>query len=190
MLRTPGGRPCLGAISPGAANRSGVSDDGFTTVLPQAGRGDLPGGQQQGSEGRDGADDADRLATGVAQTSPGTQRLAGDLGRVTGPVLEAVGRERHIYPAALADRLAIVERLEPGDGCRVAFQQRGNAQQVAAALAGRHARPRSLVECPPRRRDGGIHVISQGCDCAIARFVAGVTASRVAAARPASWPSM
>jgi hypothetical protein len=80
-------------------------------------RRDLPGQHQQREIPRyDLADDADRLVAGKLAV----QRL-----RPAGVVEEMADRQRHVDVAALADRLAVVDRFQHGEKALVPLHGRG-----------------------------------------------------------------
>src|SRR4051794_27690565 len=65
-------------------------------------------------------------------------RLMQDAG---GEEAEVEHRARDIEPARERDRLAVVDRLEPGELLEIRFDQIGELQQQPAALRGGRARP-------------------------------------------------
>ena len=138
MLTTPGGRSACWQISANSSAVSGVVSAGLsTTVLPHGQRRrDLPRQHEQREVPRDDlAGDAERLGS-LAEA--GVLELVGPAG-----VVEEVRRgERDVDVARLADRLAVVERLEHRELAGALLQDPGDPEQVLAALARRHPRPR------------------------------------------------
>ena len=72
--------------------------------------------------------------------------LAVDLVGPAGVVAEAVDHQRQVGVAALADRLAVVERLQLGQLVDVLLDQVGELVHQAAAVAGVHLAPGAGVE--------------------------------------------
>ena len=126
-LSTPGGSPASSASSASRSALSGVCSAGLSTIVqPAASAGaDLPGGHQQRVvPGDDLGADADRLADRERQEAPvGRMHLAAQLGRPAGVVGEDA-RGAADVPAGLDQRLAVVERLEPGELVGVLLEQR------------------------------------------------------------------
>jgi hypothetical protein len=151
-LTTPSGSRAATHSSAKASAVSDVYSAGFsTTVLPAAERRrDLPGQHQQREvPGNDLADDADRRQPrelAVAQLRPA---------RV---VVEVARDERDVDVARLADRLAVVERLEHREQARVLLHLARDRVEVGARARAPAARSRRGRLCarprrprPPRR---------------------------------------
>jgi hypothetical protein len=71
------------------------------------------------------------------------------------------GHEGHVDVAALADGLAVVDRLEHGQLARPLLDQAGQPVQVLAPLAGGQARPGAVVGLAGGV-DGPVHVLGAG----------------------------
>ncbi len=153
MLTTPGGNPTSAISSAIRSEDSGVSSAGLsTTVLPAARAGPIFQLREHQREvpRHDLADHAERLAQHVVQEAgldrhdarPGTCR----------PCRRSSGRSR---PSAgrrgrgVADRMAGVERLEPGELVGVALDRVGQLQQEPARA---RRRPCALQAGTPRAR--------------------------------------
>ena len=139
---------------------SGVTWAGFTTiVLPAASAGrDLPADLEERVVPRpDQPAHADRLVddpaerVGVARVDEPAGVLVGEVG-----VVAEDARDVGDVPAALAHRLAGVERLEPGHLLEVAVDQAGDAVEQRRALDRRAARPVGRVEGAAGGRDRGL----------------------------------
>ena len=153
MLTTPGGRSACWQISANSSAVSGVVSAGLsTTVLPHGQRRrDLPRQHEQREVPRDDlAGHAERLGVGP---EAGVLELVGPAGVVE----EVRGDQRDVDVARLADRLAVVERLEHRELARPLLDDPGDAEQVLAALARRHRRPHLLVR-PAGGGDGAVDV--------------------------------
>ena len=117
----PGGSPASTQISAKASAVSGVYSAGFsTTVLPQASAGatfqaSISSGKFQGM---------------ICPHTP-TGRVAGELAvdqrGPAGVVVEVAGDERHVDVARLADRLAVVDRLQHGEEPLALLHRRARA---------------------------------------------------------------
>ena len=81
-----------------------------------------------------------------------------DLVGPAGVVAEAVDHQRQVAVAALADRLAVVERLELGQLVDVLLDQVGELVHQPAAVAGVHLAPGAGVERLARGLDGQVDV--------------------------------
>ena len=145
---TPGGKPDLQRDL--AERQRGqrrlarrLEDDG---VAAGQRRRDLPRREQQREVPRhDRGDDADRLAQRVGEVvALDRNRLARHLVGPAGEVLEALGRGRDLDVPRFADRLAVVQRLEPRDLV-------GALHQPLAELAAPAARARAPTACPTAR---------------------------------------
>ena len=102
-------------------------------------RGDLPGQHQQREVPRD--DLAGHPERARRRAVAGVLQLVGPAG-----VVEEVRRDqRDVHVARLADRLAVVERLEHGELARPFLDDPGDAEQVLGPLPARHDRPGVLV---------------------------------------------
>jgi len=122
-----------------------VYSAGFsTTVLPSAIAGATFQAQhQQRKVPRDDlAADAERLPVGQL----GLHQL-----RPAGMVVEMAGDERNVDVAALADRLAVVQRFQHGEQPAVALHQAGERVEIAGAAMTGERRPCRL------RPGGGLH---------------------------------
>ena len=130
----------------------GLEHDG---VAGRERRRDLPGRHQQREVPRDDlpghAERARRRA--VARVL----ELVGPAGVVE----EVRGRERDVDVARLADRLAVVERLEHRELAGALLDRARDAEEVLRALAPGQVAPDRLVR-GPRRRDGGVDVAGPG----------------------------
>jgi hypothetical protein len=71
---------------------------------------------------------------------------------------QPVEGQRDVAGPGVADRLAVVERLERGEFVDLGLDQVGELQHQPAPLAGVHPRPRPLVEGFAGRPHGGVHV--------------------------------
>ena len=78
-----------------------------------------------------------------------------------GVVEEVRGRERHVDVARLADRLAVVERLQHRELAGSLLDRARDAEEVLRALAPGQVAPDRLVG-GPRRRDRGVDVAGPG----------------------------
>jgi hypothetical protein len=114
-------------------------------------RRDLPGQHQQREVPRDD------LAADAERPWPGKLFLQ-QLGPA-GVMVEVARRERHVDVARLADRLAVVHRLEHGEEALVLLQVPGDGVEIAGALvagqggpAGEGARARPSPPCRRRHR--------------------------------------
>ena len=150
MLTTPGGRPDLVAQL-GEAERGERGElrglEHHRVSHRERGR-DLPRQHEQREvPGNDLADDADRPATG---------QLALHELRPAGVVVEVARHQRHVDVARLADRLAVVERLEHREEPAVLLDLARERVEIA--------RPRVPAERPPpglrrpRRVHRAIHI--------------------------------
>ena len=133
-------------------------------------RADLPHRHHQREVPRDDrADDADRLAAGVAEElvlAEGRHRQldrrALDLGRPAGAVAQEVHRRRHVHALRDDERLAVVQRLDLGELLRVRLQQIGQLEQPPLAVHRTRSAPLRRLERRARRPHGGIHVVGAG----------------------------
>ena len=122
----------------------------------------LPGRHHQREIPRnDLADHADRLAQRIGV--PVSRRrdrhgLAVQARRPTRHVAEHLVRARNIDRACIADRLAVVQRLERGEFLGIRFERVAQAIDQLAALQRRHTRPRAALERAARGRDRGVDV--------------------------------
>lgn len=109
------------------------------------GRSDLPRPHEQREVPWDDlATDAHRLMTGVRQTARvGIDRLADDLVRPATVVPDAVCREGNVALGDL-EGLAVVERLDGGDGIQVALEEVRKASEETAALRGDDVPPNTF----------------------------------------------
>ena len=160
-FRTPGGKPDLDRNLAERDRRQRrlagrLEDDG---VAARQRRRDLPRRQQQRKIPRhDGGDDANRLAQRVGEVvALDGDGLAHHLVGPAGEVLEALRRRRNLDVPRLADRLAVVKRLEPRDLVGSLHQPIGQPADQPAPLSGRHLAPRARRAPPappprPRRR--------------------------------------
>ena len=152
-LTTPGGRSHSAMISASVERRQrrrlgGLEHDG---VAGRERRGDLPGRHQQREvPGDDLPGDAERARRGAVAR---VLELVGPA-RV---VEEVRGRERDVDVARLADRLAVVERLEHGELAGALLDRARDAEEVLRALAPGQVAPDGLVGLA-RGRDGGVDV--------------------------------
>ena len=123
-------------------------------------RAPFPGDHQHREiPGDDLPGDAHRLALGVAEVPPADRdRLAVDLVGPAGVVAEAVDHQRQVGVAALADRLAVIERFELGQLVDVRFDQVGELVHQPPAVAGVHLAPGAGVERLSGRLDGQVDV--------------------------------
>ena len=141
MLTTPGGRSACWQISANSSAVSGVVSAGLrTTVLPVASAGrDLPRQHQQREVPRD--DLAGHAERAGARAQAGVVELVGPA-----RVVEEVRRgQGDVDVAGLADRLAVVQRLEDGELAGALLQQPGDAEQVLAAVGRAHRAPHAGV---------------------------------------------
>ena len=76
-----------------------------------------------------------------------------DLVGPAGVVAQAIDRQRQIGGAAVANRLAVVERFQRGQIVDFFFDQIGQAVHQLAAIAGVHLAPGAILE----RFAGGLH---------------------------------
>ena len=137
MLTTPGGQVGLAADlgEQQRGQRGGLGrleDDG---VAGGQRRGDLPRQHQQREVPRDDL-------AGHAERARG--RAEARVVELVGParVVEEVRRgQRDVDVAGLADRLAVVQRLEDGELAGALLQQPGDAEQVLAAVGRAHRAP-------------------------------------------------
>ena len=108
MLTTPGGRSACWQISANSSAVSGVVSAGLsTTVLPQASAGAIF--QASMSSGKFHGMTWPATPSGRGSgPKPAYSQLVGPAGVVE----EVRGDERHVDVAGLADRLAVVERLQ------------------------------------------------------------------------------
>ena len=138
----------------------GLEDDG---IAARQRRRDLPRRQEQRKvPGHDGGDHANRLAERVGEVvALDGNRLAHHLVGPAGEVLEALGRGRNLDVPRLADRLPVVNGLEPGDLVGLLHQAIGQPAHEPAALARRHLAP-GPVERRPGRSHGRVHVRRSG----------------------------
>ena len=108
MLTTPGGSPASTQISAKASAVSGVNSAGFsTTVLPAASAGAIF--HASISSGKFHGMIWPQTPTGFVP-----RKLVGDQRGPAGVVVEMARHQRHVDVARLADRLAVVERLQHG----------------------------------------------------------------------------
>ena len=134
-------------ISASVSAVSGVVSAGLsTTVLPVASAGrELPGRHQQREvPGDDLPGDAERAR----------RRAVARVLELVGPagvVEEVRGRERDVDVARLADRLAVVERLEHGELAGALLDRARDAEEVLGALAPGQVAPDRLVGRRARR---------------------------------------
>ena len=124
-----------------------------TTVLPSRQRGrDLPGQHQQREvPGNDLADDADGAHVGHL----GRHQL-----RPAGVMVEVAGDERDVDVARLADRLAVVHRLEDGEQARVLLNLPRQRVEVAGADVSRRRAPGG--EGGAGGAHGGVYILARG----------------------------
>ena len=154
MLTTPAGTPAIWQIS--AKRMRGerrvlgrLEDDG---VAERDRRGDLPGEHQERKIPRDDlAADADRYAVGELY------RL--ELGPA-GVMVEVAGDERHVDVAGLADRLAVVERLDHREEAAVLLDHAGDGVEVLGPLMAGQRRPFRLRL--PGRGDRIVDIVGAG----------------------------
>ena len=143
MLTTPGGRPTscadLGEEQRGERGELGGLEH-HRVAHRQRGR-DLPGQHQQREvPGDDLPDHADRHPVG---------QLALHQLRPAGVVVEVAGHQRDVDVARLADRLAVVERLEHGEEPAVLLDLARDGVEVARAPVPAERPP---VRAAPRAR--------------------------------------
>ena len=134
-------------------------------------RGELPGAEHHGRvPGDDDAGDAEGLAQGHAEQVdllPERGALApvcvlGPLRQRIGKEREIVRRARDIVPAALLDRLANIEALDPLQLWRVLHQQFAEATQQLRPLGSFHFRPGTFVKRLTCRGHGLVHILNAG----------------------------
>ena len=107
-------------------------------------RRDLPGQHQQRKIPRDDLPaDADRRVAG---------ELAVDQLRPAGVMIEVADDQRDVDVAALADRLAVVHRLQHGEEALALIQDAGDGIEVAGARVAGERRPGLEAPCAPPRR--------------------------------------
>src|SRR5690606_16132218 len=113
----------------------------------------LPRHHQRGEvPWNDLADDAYGLTAGVGEVLPSDRdRCALDLVGPTGVVANAVDHQRNVGPARIANRLAVVERLERREFVRLFFEQVGELAHEDATIASVHTRPLAAVELSASR---------------------------------------
>src|SRR6266516_4486733 len=127
----------------------GLEHDGVTHG--DGGR-DLPGEHKQGKvPGYDLSNNAYGTVAG---------QFRGHELRPTGVIVEVTRHERDIDVARLADRLAIVERLQDGEQARMLLYLARQGVEVACAHVPRRRAP--LLEGGAGYRDGGIHIGAVG----------------------------
>ena len=135
-------------ISASVSAVSGVVSAGLsTTVLPQASAGAI----------FQAAISSGKFHGMICPATPSGRGVGAEAGVVelvgpAGVVEEVRGREGDVDVARLADRLAVVERLEHGELAAALLDRPGDAEQVLAALAPGHRRPDVGV-----RAAGGAH---------------------------------
>ena len=130
-------------------------------------RAQFPRGHQQREVPRDDLpDDAERLAQRVGvEVRPRhvghreVDRVALELGRPTGHVVEQVRGQRHVRRLRHADRLAVVQRLELGQLVGVLEDQVADPPDDPAALRRAHPAPRALVERAARGPHSPVDVL-------------------------------
>ena len=130
-------------------------------------RPELPRGHQQREvPGDDLADDADRLAQRVGVEVRArhvghrdVDRVALDLGRPAGHVVEQVRRQRDVRAEGDGVGLAVVQALELRQLLGVLEDQVADAPDDPAALRRRDAAPGALVEGLPGGPDGAVDVL-------------------------------
>src|SRR5215212_5860305 len=123
--------------------------------------GELPGRHQQREvPGDDLPDDADRLEAGGREEIGARggerrdrDRLALELRRPAGHVVEHVGRQGYVCGLGHGLRLAVVDGFERGEFVRVLQDQVADLVQEASARRRRHARPGAALE----GATGGLH---------------------------------
>jgi hypothetical protein len=127
-------------------------------------RRDLPRRHHQWEVPRDDLpDDADRFAQGIGMPVAGRgdgDCRAVDLGRPAGHVPQDLVRTRQVDIARVADRLAVVERLEFGNLIGVAFEKIGQLPNQLAAILRRGLRPGAGLEGASCGFDGFVDI---GC---------------------------
>jgi hypothetical protein len=118
-IEDPGGEACFPGVLGELEHRERGVGGGLENDRVSAGQrgSDLPDGEHQRKvPGGDRADHAHRLAEGVGERSGRDRnRLAGDLARPSGEVIEAFGGGGRIDKLRLEDRLAVVESLDAPD---------------------------------------------------------------------------
>ena len=137
------------------------------TVAGRERRADLPARHQEREvPGHDGADDAERLAHERHDVArPGRRDLVVHLVDRLAVVGDALGRERDVDGAGVADRLAHVERLEQGELVAVLADQLREADEHALALLRGDARPHTGFERRARAAHRAIDIVGvAGCD--------------------------
>ncbi len=157
MLKQPGGRMRFTSSHTRSTVSGASSADFTTTVLPATSAGATFSAisSMRHVPRDDGADHAQRLAHRHGQ-HVGRERhaLALQLAAQAAEELEDVGDGVRLDPALRPQRLAGLERDQPGQLLHVLAQQRGALADQRAALAGRHPGPGLLrrVGDPRRRR--------------------------------------
>ncbi len=144
MFSTPAGKPAFAARSANKSAVSGVNSAGFsTTVLPSASAGAIfQASISNGKFRHDLSDDTDRIEAGkldLLQFRP------------AGMMIEMPGGERNIDIARLADRFAIVERLDHGEETRMLLHHAGKRIKMPGATFPAEPAPLLL------RRTRGLH---------------------------------
>ena len=133
MLTTPGGRPASRQISAKASAVSGVNSAGFsTTVLPAASAGAIF--QASISSGKFHGMIWPQTPTGAI-----AGKLALDQLGPAGVVVEVAGDQRHVDVAGLADRLAVVQRLQHREEALMLLDEAGDGVEMPGALMARTA---------------------------------------------------
>jgi len=153
MLTTPGGRSACWQISANASAVSGVVSAGLRiTVLPQASAGaifhaSISSGKFHG------------MTCAATPSGRGLGAEAGVLELVgpAGVVEEVRGDQRQVDVAGLADRLAVVDRLQYGQLTGALLDDPGDPVEVLGTVAAGHRAPDALVRaaCGGHRR---VHV--------------------------------
>ena len=121
-------------------------------------RRDLPGEHQQREVPRDDLPaDADRTRAG---------KLGVDQRGPAGVMVEMAGDERNVDVARLADRLAVVDRLEHGEEALALLHVAGERIEMLRALVARERRPvrQRLARRGDRRVDVGVRALRRAGD--------------------------
>jgi hypothetical protein len=173
-----------GLAKPGQDIDDAIGETGFLNKLPEAQcaerrllgrlqddraagrqcRRNLPRRHHQWEVPRDDLpDDADRFAQGIGMPVAGRgdgDCRAVDLGRPAGHVPQDLVRTRQVDIARVADRLAVVERLEFGNLIGVAFEKIGELPNQLAAILRRGLRLGAGLEGAQWGFDGFVDI---GC---------------------------
>ena len=149
MLTTPGGRSACWQISANSSAVSGVVSAGLsTTVLPQASAGAIFHASISSGKFHGMTWPATPSGRGSGP-KPGVLELVGPA-RV---VEEVRGDQRDVDVAGLADRLAVVERLQHGELAGALLDDPGDPEQVLRPLAAAASDPRPCRRRRARPRD-------------------------------------